>query len=154
MKNILIIVGILFGLIWIASSAFCINEFKNSKISFSISFESGSSSEELANFINDLETTYPTVVVKKEFDGVPDCNDCRPASIGIWASTRELVGEKEFSNFLTKEFDKYKSLKIGQFSGSGGSLEDIFDRGMETSFCFSPISIPYSVYGLINLITK
>ncbi len=156
MKKILSIVVILFGLIWVISSASCINQTKNSKISFGINFELGTSTEEFDKLISDIKNAYPTARIEKFSDeaAISRGENRQPATLSIWASTRELVSEQEFTNFLNVEFAKYKSLKIRSIYGSSGSIKGLFDRSMGTSFCLSPFSIPVFIGNILTSIVK
>ena len=159
MKEILIIAGILFGLIWIISYASCINRVENLKEvkgEYFINFEPGTSTEELADFAEDMRRAYPAVTVSKYRDESEECArpgtfdynyHCLFASLHIQASMKDLGKEKEFDNFITNELNKYKSLKISKSSGSPTTIKDAFDDP-ETSFCMSPIFIPNNIIGL------
>lgn len=176
MKNILIIVAMLFGLLWVISSSSCISNKKNAEMSFGINFVKGSSREELIDFTKDIKTYYPKITIKNimtdedSFNAAVKLHNIKPekieeyrqmladnynslptATIDIQASRNDIGNEKEFGVFVTKELDKYRSLKINQFYGSASSVEDIFNRGrIEDSFCRSPLSIPIFITRLIK----
>lgn len=156
MKKILAIVAVLFGIIWIISSTSCINRTKDSKISFGINFELGTSTVEFDKFISDMKTAYPTARIEKYSDESSEYSKNRkPAAVlSIWASTRELVSEEQFTNFLDNELNKYKSLKIRSIYGSSSDTKGLFDRSTQTSFCLSPLSIPISIANLLASLVK
>ncbi len=174
MKNVLITLGILFGLLWIVASGSCINKVKNMKIPLEFIFERGSTSEELTNFVNDMKTTYPEITVgdvltdEDAFNEAVKFHNIQPekieeyrktlttpydalpsASISIKASANDIGTEKQFKNFVSQEFNKYKSLKLRQDSGSGGDrIADFFvGKNFNKQACFNP---RYSISRLLS----
>ena len=165
MRKTVIAFSIVFVLVWAVSSVSCIQNIKNRKVPLELIFASGSNSEELMKFANNIKRTYPgitTITVLNEEDAFnvavkfhnikPEkIEEYRkmltspyvglpPASMSVQASMKDLQTERQFKDFVLKELTVYKSLNLRQDSGSGGDrIADFFaGRDFSIGACVSP----------------
>ena len=157
--------GVIFLILWISASGSCIWLRDKAKSPLIFIFQRGSSAEELASLTNDMKTAYPGLIIKKTvteegafneavrvhnikpenveqyrkalsypYDGLPT------AEMDIQASPGDLVSEENIKSFLTREFGKYKSLKLRTDSGSDNDRIARFfeDSTMDKQLCVHP----------------